>query len=70
MDGFFHWCAGVSVAGLLVAASPNIAHQAMSDEGDGWSGARPGYESHAEVWGPVECENSLPPTVEMEVERW
>lgn len=70
METVFHWFAGAAVAGLLVAAAPNILHQAVSDEGDGWSGACPGYESHAEVWGPAECENSLPPTVEMEVERW
>ena len=67
---FWHFLAGVGVTGLLLAAVPQIVHQATSDEGDGWSGACPGYESHAEVWGPVECENSLPPTVEMEVERW
>lgn len=60
METVFHWVAGVAVAGLLVAAAPNIVHQATSDEGDGWSGACPGYESHAEAWGPVE--NSLPPT--------
>lgn len=60
MEMFFHWLAGVCVTGLLVVASPQMAHQAMSDDGDGWSGACPGYESHAEAWGPVE--NSLPPT--------
>lgn len=63
METVFHWVAGVAVAGLLVAAGPNIVHQAMSDEGDGWSGATPDYPCHEEVW------NSLPPTVEMEVER-
>lgn len=63
METVFHWFTGLLVAGLLVVAAPQIAHQAVSDEGDGWSGACPGYESHAEVW------NSLPPTVEMEVER-
>lgn len=56
MDGFFHWCAGVCVAGLLVVAAPNIAHQAMSDEGDGCSGAAPDCPSHYEAW------DSLPPT--------
>ena len=61
---FFHWMAGAFVAGLLVVAAPQIVHQATSDEGDGWSGACPGYESHAEAW------DSLPPTAEMEVERW
>ncbi len=60
MDVFFHWCAGVCVTGLLVVASPQMAHQAMSDDGDGWSGACPGYESHAEAWN--ECGNTLPPT--------
>lgn len=44
------------VAGLLVVAWPQIVHQATSDDGDGRSGAQPGYESHYEVW------NSLPPT--------
>lgn len=57
---FFHWMAGVCVGVLLVAAAPQIVHQAMSDEGDGWSGAVPGYECHAEAWG--EFTNSLPPT--------
>ena len=57
---FFHWIAGAFVAGLLVVAAPQIVHQATSDEGDGWSGACPGYESHAEAWG--EFTNSLPPT--------
>ena len=66
METVFHWFAGAAVAGLLVAAAPQMVHQAVSDEGDGWSGACPGCESHAEVW---EMENSLPPTVEMEVER-
>ena len=58
-----HWVAGVCVGVLLVAAAPQIVHQATSDEGDGWSGATP----DCPVW---EVENSLPPTVEMEVERW
>lgn len=31
MENVFHWVAGVVVAGLLVVAAPNIAHQAMSD---------------------------------------
>ena len=66
METVFHWVAGVAVAGLLVAAGPNIVHQAMSDEGDGWSGACPGYESHAEVW---EVENSLPPTCELTIDN-
>ena len=55
MENVFHWVAGLAVAGLLVVAWPGIVHQAMSDEGDGWSGACPGCES----W---EAENSLPPT--------
>ena len=63
METVFHWMAGAAVAGLLVAAGPNIVHQAMSDEGDWFSGATP----DCPVW---EVENSLPPTVEMEVERW
>lgn len=67
MENVLHWGAGLAVAGLLVVAAPQMVHQAASDEGDGWSGACPGYESHAEVW---EVENSLPLTVEMEVERW
>lgn len=69
MDMFIHVIGGGVVALLMVVAMPNIVHQAVSDDGDGWSGACPGYESHAEVWGPAECENSLPPTMEMEVER-
>lgn len=57
---FWHFLAGVGVTGLLLAAVPHIAYQVVSDEGDGWSGAGPGCESHEEVWG--ECCNSLQPT--------
>lgn len=60
MENVFHWVAGVCVGVLLVAAAPQMVHQATSDEGDGWSGACPGYESHAEAWGKFA--NSLPPT--------
>lgn len=60
METVFHWFAGVAVAGLLVVAAPQMVHQAVCDDGDGWSGATP----DCPVW---EVENSLPPTVEMEV---
>lgn len=60
MENVLHWVAGVCVGVLLVTATPQMVHQATSDEGDGWSGAYPGYESHAEAWG--ELTNSLPPT--------
>ena len=46
----------VVIAGALVLASPKIVEQACSDEGDGWSGACPGYECHESVW------NTLPPS--------
>ncbi len=60
----FHWVLGLLVAGLLVVAAPSIAHQAMSDEGDGWSGATPecptwNYELRGTSY---EVGNSLPPT--------
>ena len=57
MENVFHWVAGLAVAGLLVVAAPYMAHQAMSDEGDGWSGATP----DCPCW---EVENSLPPTTD------
>lgn len=59
MENVLHWVAGLAVAGLLVVAWPQIVHQATSDDGDGWSGACPGYESHAEAW---EMSGTLPPT--------
>ena len=65
METVFHWVAGAAVAGLLVLAAPQMVHQAVSDDGDWWSGACPGYESHAEAW---EVENSLPPTCELTID--
>lgn len=64
MDMFIHVIGGGVVALLMVVAMPNIVHQATSDDGDWYSGATP----ECPVW--VEAvENSLPPTVKMEVER-
>ena len=62
METVFHWMAGAAVAGLLVLAAPQMVHQAVSDDGDWFSGATP----DCPVW---EVENSLPPTCELTIDN-
>lgn len=54
---FMFWYCWVGV-GVLLLAGPLMVEQVCSDEGDGFSGARP----DGPVW--VECDDSLPPTCE------
>ena len=61
MDSFLKVVGILVLVGALVLAGPQVAEQACSDDGDGWSGASPDYPSHEESWyEPVQ--NTLPPT--------